>query len=290
MENQTAVGGLPQVSGLTVAPISGLTRVQIWRHTLPHALPMPAILWNVRGNARVILAGRALGIGPNTCVVLPAHTGFSIEPGSQCQAHLVTFPNDPLCPLPDKPRVLRLGEIATQGELSGLIDRIATALRTREPGYERAAFGRAMLVSALIDRLIASAPDTQSDSASHRLAERFTQEVERSFDKGATLNEIGAALDVTPTHLTRTLKQTCDRTAAQYLNERVMHAARCALADTKLSAADISRGLGFSSPAYFSRAFLSHAEQTPGAFRSALEKRPVANVRSSMQPLSRQNA
>ena len=38
--------------------------------------------------------------------------------------------------------------------------------------------------------------------------------------------------------------------------------------DTGDSAAEISRRLGYSSPAYFSRAFLAHAGVTPGAVRA----------------------
>ncbi|CUH59008.1 AraC family transcriptional regulator [Thalassobacter stenotrophicus] len=259
---------VPAMNALSLMPISGLTRRQVWRHTLPHSVPGPSFLWFVRGNARLIIEGRAIGIGPNVCVTLPAQTAFAIEPGAQTQATFVQIPTSSLLPMPEGVHLIRVNDIGTQGELSGLLDRIAKGQTSGGPGSERAALARLMLVSSMLERL--TGPDTAqtAQSASQKLSARFTREVEQCYATGATLNDIGDMLDVTPTHLTRTFKSTCGMTAARYLGDRLMHAARSELIDTPNSAAEIARDLGFSSPAYFSRAFLHHAEETPGKFRN----------------------
>ncbi|KGK78916.1 hypothetical protein PM03_10105 [Thalassobacter stenotrophicus] len=259
---------VPAMDALSLMPISGLTRRQVWRHTLPHSVPGPSFLWFVRGNARLIIEGRAIGIGPNVCVTLPAQTAFAIEPGAQTQATFVQIPISPLLPMPEGVHLIRVNDIGTQGELSGLLDRIAKGQTSGGPGSERAALARLMLVSSMLERL--TGPDTAqtAQSASQKLSARFTREVEQCYATGATLTDIGDMLDVTPTHLTRTFKSTCGMTAARYLGDRLMHAARSELIDTPNSAAEIARDLGFSSPAYFSRAFLHHAGETPGKFRN----------------------
>jgi len=259
---------VPAMDALSVMPISGLTRRQVWRHTLPHSVPRPSFLWFVRGNARLIIEGRAIGIGPNVCVTLPAQTAFAIEPGAQTQATFVQIPTSPLLPMPEGVHLIRVNDIGTQGELSGLLDRIAKGQTSGGLGSERAALARLMLVSSMLERL--TGPDTAqtAQSASQKLSARFTREVEQCYATGATLNDIGDMLGVTPTHLTRTFKSTCGMTAARYLGDRLMHAARSELIDTPNSAAEIARDLGFSSPAYFSRAFLHHAGETPGKFRN----------------------
>ena len=259
---------VPAMDALSVMPISGLTRRQVWRHTLPHSVPRPSFLWFVRGNARLIIEGRAIGIGPNVCVTLPAQTAFAIEPGAQTQATFVQIPTSPLLPMPKGVHLIRVNDIGTQGELSGLLDRIAKGQTSGGLGSERAALARLMLVSSMLERL--TGPDTAqtAQSASQKLSARFTREVEQCYATGATLNDIGDMLGVTPTHLTRTFKSTCGMTAARYLGDRLMHAARSELIDTPNSAAEIARDLGFSSPAYFSRAFLHHAGETPGKFRN----------------------
>lgn len=273
---------IPDLGALSVTPISGVTRMQIWRHTLPHALPSPGLVWFTRGHARMIVDGRAIGISPNVCVVLPANTGFAIEPGAQMQASLVQLPISPLLPMPEGLHLLRIHDIATQGEVSGLIERIASGLEHGGPGADRAALARAMLLTAVLERLTRTATPLAPATAPQRLAARFTQEVEQCYATGATLADIGDMLDVTPTHLTRTLKATCGMTAAHYLGARLMHAARSELLDTPHSAADIARDLGFSSAAYFSRAFLHHAGETPGKFRARHRaKAPRADARSS---------
>ena len=275
---------IPAMDALSLRPISGLTRVQIWRHTLPHSLPGPSLLWFVRGNARLIIEGRAIGIGPNVCVTLPAQTAFAIEPGTQTQATLVQLPTSPLLPMPEGIHLIRVHDIASQGELSGLLDRIGTGQAKGGPGADRAALARTMLVSAMLERL--TGPETLHlpQSAPQRLSARFAQEVEQCYATGATLNDIGDVLGVTPTHLTRTFKSTCGMTAARYLGDRLMHAARSELIDTSNSAAEIARDLGFSSPAYFSRAFLHHAGETPGTFRTrgrpALRQPDVASAKT----------
>ena len=290
MDIQHLKSQIPSMDALSLTPISGLTRVQLWRHTLPHALPNPSLLWFVRGNARLIIEGRAIGIGPNVCVTLPAQTAFAIAPGAQTQATLMQLPLSPLLPLPEGIHLIRIHDITTQGELSGLLDRIASGRAQGGPGSERATLARAMLVASLLERL--TGPDTRHlpKTASHRLSARFAKEVEQSYATGATLNDIGDVLGVTPTHLTRTFKSTCGMTAARYLGDRLMHAARCELVDTSHSAAEIARDLGFSSPAYFSRAFLQHAGETPGRFRTHARPAPRHNdVTSTKMHRSKNN-
>lgn len=268
MDSEHLKSQVPAMDALSLMPISGLTRRQLWRHTLPHSVPSPSFLWFVRGNARLIIEGRAIGIGPNVCVTLPAQTAFAIEPGAQTQATFVQIPTSGLLPMPMGVHLIRINDISTQGELSGLLDRIAQGQTSDRPEAKRATFARLMLVSSILERL--TGPDTAQTAqlASQKLSARFTREVEQCYATGATLNDIGDMLGVTPTHLTRTFKTTCGITAARYLGDRLMHAARCALIDTPNSAAEIARDLGFSSPAYFSRAFLHHAGETPGKFRN----------------------
>jgi AraC family transcriptional activator of pobA len=249
-------------------------RANLWRHTLTHSLDVAAVFWVSRGNARAIAAATTYGLGPNACLVVPPGVPFSIEPGVQMQGTLLTLPAPcsgfSMTPVPDRVCLLRVVDMGGQAELSGLMDRILAAQDKPGPGQCRAIVARAMLVSAWISRL--SAAPAARPTAAVRLAERFAAIVEARFHTGATLADLGADLDVTSTHLTRTLRATCAMSAAAYLNERVMHAARSALWDTQATAAAISRDLGFSSPAYFSRAFTAHSGLAPGAFRAA---RPV---------------
>ncbi|MGB3409466.1 MAG: AraC family transcriptional regulator [Jannaschia sp.] len=261
--------------GLSHEMVSPLVRHGRWRRETPHAEQRPIVIWIVRGQGRIMIDARTRGYGPSTCIVIPPGTAFALEPGAMTEGMLTRLPNLFEAPLPDRPRRLRLRDVASQGELSGLLDRLSRAGDLSDPVHGRAALARIILLSSVIEREARATPMEELPGAA-RLAERFAAEVERQLGRGANLEDIGALLDVTPTHLTRTLRETCGMTAAQYLNARLMHEARRRLADTDDSAATIAQALGFSSAAYFTRAFGRTVDLTPSAFRKLEKRAPAA--------------
>ncbi|MGB3556527.1 MAG: AraC family transcriptional regulator [Jannaschia sp.] len=261
--------GVPEaerLAGLRLEMVTPLARRGRWRREAPHVEPLPVLLWIARGQGRITVDAWTRGVGPATCVVIPAHTPFAIEPGIKTEGTLLRMPDLFEAPLPPSPRRLRLSDVGVQAELAGLLDALARPGDLIDPPNGRAALARVILISALVERVARGAPP-EAATAPARLAARFAREVEARLGSGHNLAAIGAALDVTSTHLTRTLRATCGMTAAQYLNERLMHEARRRLADTDENAATIARSLGFSSAAYFTRAFGRITGKTPSEFR-----------------------
>ena len=72
---------------------------------------------------------------------------------------------------------------------------------------------------------------------------------------------------MTPTHLSRVCNQTCGRSASDLLHDRLIFEARRLLAETKVPVNVIAAELGFTSPAYFTRAFQHRTGKTPTGFR-----------------------
>jgi AraC-like DNA-binding protein len=103
---------------------------------------------------------------------------------------------------------------------------------------------------------------------SHRLAEQFAQAVEAQFRSGRGVADYAQQLSVTPTHLSRVCREAAGRPAHALLSGRLMHEARRLLRDTDMTAREIAQTLGFSSAAYFTRAFQLTSGRTPTAFRS----------------------
>ncbi|MBF9024157.1 helix-turn-helix domain-containing protein [Rhodobacterales bacterium HKCCD6035] len=81
------------------------------------------------------------------------------------------------------------------------------------------------------------------------------------------MSDDAARLDVTPIHFTRICREITGRTALALINEVLMAEARRRLVDTDDSAAKIARDLGYSSPAYFTRAFGQETGTTPTGYR-----------------------
>ncbi|WP_371154074.1 AraC family transcriptional regulator [Jannaschia sp. 2305UL9-9] len=257
-----------RLAGLRLEPITPLSRTGRWRRETPHAEHLPVLIWIARGQGRVMIDAQTRGFGPTSCIVIPANTAFSIEPTPMTEGTLVCLPDLFEAPLPATPRRLRMADISAQSELSGLLDRLGQAGDLTDAANGRAALARVILISALIERQARNAPP-ETPSGPAKLARRFAREVEARLGNGDNLAVIGDALDVTPTHLTRTLRATCNMTAAQYMTARHIHAASLRLADTDHSAANIAQSLGFGSAAYFTRAFGKATGKTPTQFRQS---------------------
>ena len=91
--------------------------------------------------------------------------------------------------------------------------------------------------------------------------------IEECFRTDKGVAEYALELNVTPTHLTRACNVACGRPALQLLQDRRHYEARRLRTETRLPIKDVAQALGFSSAAYFSRAFQAQTGRTPSSFR-----------------------
>jgi AraC-like DNA-binding protein len=111
------------------------------------------------------------------------------------------------------------------------------------------------------------AAEAKRPLAAQRLARRYADLLERDFRSGQGVGDYARLLGVTPTHLSRVCNQTCGRSASDLLHDRLIFEARKLLTETRIPINAISAELGFTSPAYFTRAFQHRTGKTPSAFR-----------------------
>jgi AraC-like DNA-binding protein len=172
--------------------------------------------------------------------------------------------------LPDSPQHFRLRDGKAQYELNAMLDMITREMDTATPAGLRAAHCHLGLLSVWLERQATLAGvNAKRPDAAHRLVARFSEVMEQTFRSGANIADIAAQLDVTPTHLTRCCRAASGRSAIELLQDRRLFEARKLLLDTKMPVGDISAALGFTSAAYFTRAFQNHTGFSPSAFRKA---------------------
>jgi AraC-like DNA-binding protein len=192
---------------------------------------------------------------------------MAIELPAQLQGIEFALPADNGLGMPQTPFQRRVATIEGQASLTGHLERAERELNAQAPAMDRALTGYGLLISAWMTR------ETQGDNGlalregSHRLAEAFADAVEAQFRSGASVADYAKALGVTPTHLSRVCRDAAGRPALALLNERIIHEARRLLRDTDMPAREIAQTLGFSSAAYFTRAFQQAAGKTPIAYR-----------------------
>lgn len=255
-------------SRLRIVPIPRLAAGGRWRVEAMRSLGEPLLLWFTRGQGRITVGGVTRGYGAHNAIFIPAGVMHGFEVGAQSFGTAIFFGQGSTATLPAEPQHLRIREATPQAELSGLIDNIQREMDSTRPGHDRAVDLHLGLLCVWLERQAALAAEEagRPDSA-RRLARAYADLLERDFRSGQGVADFARALGVTPTHLTRVCNRTCGRSASDLLHDRVIFEARRMLSETRLPVARISEALGFTSAAYFTRAFQHRTGKTPTDFR-----------------------
>lgn len=262
---------LPDPSPLRLVAIPRLAAGGRWRVEAMRSLSEACLLWFTKGQGRVTVAGQTRGYTAHNAVYIPAGVMHGFEVGPQVFGTAVFFGQNSAITLPDHPLHLRIREVHAQQEVNVILDMIQRELEATTPGHDRAAQHYTGLLGVWLERQsVKAAGDAVAPDAARRLVARYTAAMEKAFRSGAGVGEIAAELGVTPTHLTRCCRASCGRSAIDLLLDRRIFEARRMLMETKAPVNRIAAELGFTSPAYFTRAFQLRAGLSPTAFRRSL--------------------
>jgi len=252
----------------SVLSLGKLRMREPWRIEMLHSQSRHRLYWINRGQGRVTINCVTRGFGPHTALYVPAGAQLALELPSQMQGLELCLPPNAALHLPETPWFLRVTQIEAQASLTGHLERIERELAARAPAMDRAMTGYGLLVSAWMERELTRAEGAVLRDKAHHLAERFATLMEHRFRSGQGVADYATDLSVTPTHLSRICKDSAGRPAHALLVERIMHEARRLLRDTDMPAREVAQTLGFSSAAYFTRAFQQASGRTPTEFRA----------------------
>lgn len=248
-----------------------------WRTEAMRSYDRPVLIWFTRGQGRLTIAGRSSGYSAHNLVFLPKQTMHGFTTMGPVLGSVVFLPEDPSLDWPAEPMHLRIHEAQVQRELTGLIEAMQREASNNEAQANRALAYHAGLLSIWLARTAEAyadlpnpSPATRLDTAAHRLAEAFTALVERDFRSPAGVQHYARLLGVTPTHLSRVCRKVAGRPALDILTDRRHFEARRLLRDTNVQISEVARQCGFTSAAYFTRAFRARSGQSPSEFRNSL--------------------
>lgn len=261
---------LSALSQLRLVAIPRLAAGGRWRVEAMRALSEPCFLWFTKGQGRITVQGQTRGYTAHNAIYIPPGVMHGFEAGPQVFGTAVFFGRKTDVTLPDQPLHLRIREVHAQQELNVLLDSIQREMASEVPAHDRATRHYLGLLGVWLERQAKKAePDAVKPDATRRLVARYTDLLEREFRSGHGVAEIAAQLGVTATHLTRCCKAACGRPASALLQDRRIFEARRLLAETTIPVGHIAASLGFTSPAYFTRAFQHLTGKSPTAFRRA---------------------
>lgn len=172
---------------------------------------------------------------------------------------LCTFARDAGC------GVLRLSVPAT--DRAGWAHRIRaldTELRERGDGFREAALAHLVLLLVGVARL---AEHTIGHLERGSPLEQTFAVIERRYHEPLSLSDVARAVNLSPGHLTTTVRRRTGRTVNEWITERRMTQARRLLTSSTLSVEEVGRSVGLPDPSYFARQFRRVHGLSPRAWR-----------------------
>ncbi|TDV48855.1 helix-turn-helix transcriptional regulator [Actinophytocola oryzae] len=148
------------------------------------------------------------------------------------------------------------------------IESLHDELTLRRDGYREAALAHLMLLLVGVSRLAANVVDDLRENREPLLAEVF-EIIEERYPRPLSLRDVAAAVNISPGHLTSTVRERTGRTVQQWIGERRMVQARRLLAATDLPVNEVGRRVGFPDAGYFARTFGRAHGMGPAQWRRA---------------------
>jgi AraC family transcriptional activator of pobA len=230
------------------------------------------VLLVARGGGQVTLEGQSHRLRPMSLVNVPTGQvhGFAFKPDTD--GWVVTFVSEfldqVLVPSEGLARIL-----GTPGVLRGTAEmrKVATSIFAEFGGrhYARAHVLRALsaMLLGLVARALAAEQGATARAPGADLVRRFEALLDAHFLEHWPVARYAQALKVTPTHLTRVVRETYGCPATHMIRDRMVREARRHLVYTNLSVSEIAYALRFDDPAYFTRTFTQATGQSPRDFR-----------------------
>ncbi len=104
------------------------------------------------------------------------------------------------------------------------------------------------------------------------LLQKFVQLINNFYIEKRTIEAYAEMLNITPNHLSQSVKTASGKNALSFINERLLSEAKALIQFTDHDISEIAYQLDFSDPANFGKFFKKHTAQTPLEFRKSKNK------------------
>jgi AraC family transcriptional regulator, transcriptional activator of pobA len=166
-------------------------------------------------------------------------------------------------------------------EWAARITALHDELAQRRDGYQQAVLAHLMLLLVGVSRLAADVVGDLRENREPLLAEVF-EVIERRYPQPLSLRDVATAVNISPGHLTSTVRRRTGRTVQEWITERRMVQARRLLAATALPISEVGRRVGFPDAGYFARTFGKVHGISPAQWRRAGADPASLSTRSTL--------
>lgn len=219
-------------------------------------------------------------------VWMPALVGHGFDYPPDMVGWVITLPTTDAArlaaKLPQAASWLERAAVLAGHDLAPDLPDLRRVFEDLEAEFHGGADARDMAVEALfglilvkLHRGLARMTDTGRAMPDRRfdLVRRFETLVDGDHAANRAVSDYAAELNVTPTHLARTIKAVTGRSPGDIVHDRLILEARRQIVFTDLPIAEIAYRLNFSSPSYFTRFFTGMTGEKPTEFRARMRRR-----------------
>lgn len=219
---------------------------------------------NIDGVAMPLAAGALVNI-PQGCV-----HAFRFEPGTQ--GWVTTFADELLDDLfrhvGDVRRSLEPACVIMADPSIGLtVAQIWQEFAGQSKARALVLRGLSAVLMGWVSRAMQADEPERKVRSDSNLVQRFVALIDAHFLEHWQVRDYADALSISTTHLSRLARTATGHSAMRLIEARLMREARRNLAYTNLSISTIAYSLGYTDPAYFTRAFKRDSGLSPKAFR-----------------------
>ncbi|HVO47205.1 MAG TPA: helix-turn-helix domain-containing protein [Steroidobacteraceae bacterium] len=159
-------------------------------------------------------------------------------------------------------------------ELADILPKLRRELVWSAPASAVAATARLTTVLVIALRALHQPPGPASPAGGLRaaLVARLREKIETHLREGWSVAQYAAALNITPARLRAACVDVAGKSPVRIVEDRLLLEARRNLLYTNMTVAQIAWHLGFADPAYFSRWFSRHAQESPAAYRRRMAR------------------
>lgn len=263
-------GDLPDV--VHCETIAARSVLHEWEFAPHRHARLHQILLIESGGGQATLEGRIHALRPmrTVNVAIGDVHGFRFKPGTQ--GWVLTIAAEMLdevsTPSEGLRRVLAHSTVARgTTQMRNTMQQIFAEFAGRHFARAHILRGLSAALIGLVAREMAADGRMPDGMAKSDLFQRFEALLEQHFLEHWTVSDYAAALQVTPTHLSRLTRSSTGHAASHLILDRVIREARRNLVYTNLPISTIAYALGFNDPAYFSRLFSAATGLSPRSFR-----------------------
>lgn len=257
--------------------ISSRSQLHDWKIKPHRHSELVQLLFLRAGRADAELDGSSHPLQPATLALVPAMCIHGFKFSKDVIGVVITLASPLARQLAARQPLLQpLLREAALFPLDDLCQKFETLIGEIAAEYAQPAPGRELVLESLVGTLLTwlarlnAGPAVIGGQPADRGGQHllhFSRLVEREYRAHRSIDFYAERIGITPAHLNALCRRLANRSALQIIHDRLLLESKRALIYTAMTINQISDGLGFSEPAYFTRFFKRLTGLSPRAFR-----------------------